>query len=93
MLQCPVRDCHMALVREERRLFCQRGHSFDVARSGYINLLQPQDRRSKHPGDTVAAVAARRGVQELRDGAQQRLGDSAIVQSPPGRCCAPSRSS
>src|ERR1035437_592537 len=64
MLQCPVRDCHMALVREERRLFCKRGHSFDVARSGYINLLQPQDRRSKHPGDTVAAVAARRRLHD-----------------------------
>ena len=64
MLQCPVRDCHMALVREERRLFCQRGHSFDVARSGYINLLQPQDRRSKQPGDTVAAVAARRRLHD-----------------------------
>ena len=31
-----------------------------MARSGYINLLQPQDRRSKNPGDTAEAVAARR---------------------------------
>ena len=53
MLLCPVRDCRMALPREERRLLCPRGHSFDVARSGYINLLQPQDRRSKRPGDTA----------------------------------------
>ncbi len=59
MLLCPVRDCHLTLVREERRLFCPRGHSFDIARSGYINLLQPQDRRSKLPGDTAAAVRAR----------------------------------
>ena len=69
MLVCPVRDCHLALAREERRLFCPRGHSFDVARSGYINLLQPQDRRSRQPGDTAEAVAARprlhdRGVTE-----------------------------
>jgi 23S rRNA (guanine745-N1)-methyltransferase len=55
----------MALVREARRLFCPRGHSFDVARSGYINLLQPQDRRSKQPGDTAAAIAGRR---RLHDG-------------------------
>jgi len=60
MLLCPVRDCHLALVREERRLLCARGHSFDVARSGYINLLQSQERRSKKPGDTPAAIAARR---------------------------------
>ncbi|MCU1339192.1 MAG: methyltransferase protein [Bryobacterales bacterium] len=64
MLLCPVRDCHLALGRVERRLICPRGHSFDVARSGYINLLQPQERRSKHPGDTVAAVAARRRLHD-----------------------------
>jgi 23S rRNA (guanine745-N1)-methyltransferase len=55
----------MALVREERRLLCERGHSFDVARSGYINLLQPQDRRSNRPGDTANAVAGRRRLHEL----------------------------
>jgi 23S rRNA (guanine745-N1)-methyltransferase len=65
MLLCPVRGCHMALVREERRLLCPRGHSFDVARSGYINLLQPQERRSRRPGDTAAAIAGRR---RLHDG-------------------------
>ncbi len=65
MLVCPVRDCHLALVREGRRIFCERGHSFDVARSGYINLLQPQDRRSNRPGDTAAAVAGRRRLHHL----------------------------
>jgi 23S rRNA (guanine745-N1)-methyltransferase len=40
------------------------GHSFDVARSGYINLLQPQDRRSKQPGDTAAAIAGRRRLHD-----------------------------
>ena len=64
MLLCPVRDCHLPLVREQRRVVCARGHSFDVARSGYINLLQPQDRRSKNPGDTAEAVAARRRLHE-----------------------------
>jgi 23S rRNA (guanine745-N1)-methyltransferase len=58
-LLCPVRDCHLPLAREERRVFCPRGHSFDIARSGYINLLQPQDRRSKQPGDTPAALQGR----------------------------------
>jgi 23S rRNA (guanine745-N1)-methyltransferase len=64
MLLCPVRDCHLPLVREERRLFCPRSHSFDVARSGYVNLLQPQDRRSKEPGDTAAAAQARRRLHD-----------------------------
>jgi 23S rRNA (guanine745-N1)-methyltransferase len=31
-----------------------------MARSGYINLLQPQDSRSRNPGDSADAVAARR---------------------------------
>jgi len=64
MLLCPVRDCHMALGRMKRQLFCPRGHSFDVARSGYINLLQPQERRSKQPGDSAAAIAARRRLHD-----------------------------
>jgi 23S rRNA (guanine745-N1)-methyltransferase len=64
MLLCPVRDCHLALMREGRRLLCTRGHSFDFARSGYINLLQPQERRSKQPGDTAAAVAGRRRLHD-----------------------------
>ena len=46
-------------------MLCARGHSFDVARSGYINLLQPQDRRSKQPGDTTTAVAGRRRLHDL----------------------------
>jgi 23S rRNA (guanine745-N1)-methyltransferase len=65
MLTCPVRGCHQALVREQRRLFCAQGHSFDIARSGYINLLQPQDRKSKQPGDTLEAVAGRRRLHDL----------------------------
>ena len=64
MLLCTVRNCQWALAREENRLICPRGHSFDVARSGYINLLQPQDRRSKQPGDTAKAVAARRRLHD-----------------------------
>ena len=43
-LLCPVRNCHLPLARDGRRLVCAGGHSFDVARSGYVNLLQPQDK-------------------------------------------------
>jgi 23S rRNA (guanine745-N1)-methyltransferase len=64
MLLCPVRDCHKPLAREERRLVCPGRHSFDIARSGYVNLLQPQERRSKQPGDTTAVVAARRRLHD-----------------------------
>jgi 23S rRNA (guanine745-N1)-methyltransferase len=64
MLVCPVRDCRLPLAREARRLVCPRGHSFDVARSGYINLLQPQERRAKTPGDSPEAIAARRRLHD-----------------------------
>jgi 23S rRNA (guanine745-N1)-methyltransferase len=64
MLLCPVRTCHLPLKLLERRLLCPREHSFDVARSGYVNLLQPQDRRSRQPGDTEAAVEARRRLHD-----------------------------
>jgi 23S rRNA (guanine745-N1)-methyltransferase len=63
-LICTVRDCHEPLAHHERGLACPRGHSFDIAKSGYVNLLQPNDRRSKKPGDTAAAVAARRRLHD-----------------------------
>jgi len=59
-LLCTVRDCRQPLERDEGSYGCWRGHTFDVARSGYVNLLQPQERRSKNPGDSAEAVAARR---------------------------------
>ena len=65
MLLCPVRNCRLPLIRDARRLACARGHSFDIARSGYVNLLQPQDRRSDQPGDTAEAVAGRRRLHDL----------------------------
>ncbi len=52
-------------MRESRQLVCSRGHSFDRAKSGYVNLLQPQDKKSKDPGDSAAAVAARRRLHDL----------------------------
>jgi 23S rRNA (guanine745-N1)-methyltransferase len=64
MLLCTVRGCGNALENQERRMVCGRGHSFDIARSGYVNLLQPQDRRSKDPGDSGLAVLARRRLHD-----------------------------
>jgi 23S rRNA (guanine745-N1)-methyltransferase len=68
-LLCPVRGCGEPLAAEERHVRCARGHSFDVARSGYLNLLQPQDRRSANPGDNRAAAEARRRLYEAGHGA------------------------
>jgi len=58
-LLCTVRNCRLPLHHDGLRYLCDRNHSFDIARSGYINLLQPQDRRSRVPGDRDEAVEAR----------------------------------
>lgn len=60
---CPI--CAAPLVREPTRFFCQAGHSFDVARQGYVNLLPVSQKHSKCPGDTRQQVAARK---EFLDG-------------------------
>jgi 23S rRNA (guanine745-N1)-methyltransferase len=54
-----VRGCGAPLARREKGLVCPAGHTFDVARSGYVNLLQPQDRRSLAAGDARAELEAR----------------------------------
>ena len=51
-------------MRQTGRAVCAEGHSFDIAKTGYLNLLQPQERRSKLPGDTALAVAARRRLHD-----------------------------
>ncbi len=58
-LACSVRGCCEPLRRLRVSYVCSRGHSYDVARSGYVNLLQPQDRKSLDAGDCRAAVEAR----------------------------------
>lgn len=37
ILSCPV--CQELLSTQEKRLVCPQGHSFDIARQGYVNLL------------------------------------------------------
>ena len=54
-----MRRCGLPLQRRDGTFVCGAGHSYDIARSGYVNLLQPQDRRSREAGDSRAAVEAR----------------------------------
>lgn len=55
-LRCPV--CGLGLTANEATpgVRCPRGHSFDVARQGYVNLLTG---RAPHAGDSVEMVTAR----------------------------------
>ena len=59
ILRCTVRGCALPLTRVESRWACEKNHSFDITRHGWVNLLQPQDKRSKQPGDM--RLPSRRG--------------------------------
>ncbi len=53
---CPV--CGGELTRTEKTYFCGKGHSFDIAKSGYVNLLLHSGRGRRH-GDDKLMVRAR----------------------------------
>ena len=55
---CPV--CGESLEKQERQYICKNGHSFDIARQGYVNLLTVQQKHSLDPGDTQQQVLSRR---------------------------------
>lgn len=57
LLACPMDG--LPLTREQSSWRCPSGHSFDIARQGYINLLPVQNKRSKDPGDSKEMVLAR----------------------------------
>ena len=61
-LICPI--CRLPLEWSGKSCRCGRGHSFDVARQGYVNLLPVQQKRSLHPGDTREQVLSRRAFLE-----------------------------
>ncbi len=56
-LACPIDG--KKLEQTDKQLVCKNGHSFDIARQGYVNLLPVQHKRSKQPGDSKAMVMAR----------------------------------
>ena len=57
-LRCPIDGS--ALTCHDKSWRCEAGHSYDVAREGYVHLLPVQNKRSKDPGDSKEMVAARR---------------------------------
>ncbi|MFP3457430.1 methyltransferase, partial [Psychrobacter sp. SIMBA_152] len=44
-LRCPIEQSSLQLVDGSWR--CENGHSYDVAKQGYVNLLPVQNKRSK----------------------------------------------
>lgn len=58
-LNCPICAQPLLCDSSHRTWCCDNGHSFDVAKQGYVNLLPVQNKRSKDPGDSKAMVQAR----------------------------------
>ena len=77
-MSCTVRGCALPLRRRDRSWVCDAGHSFDIARRGYVNLLQPQDRRSRVAGDSKAAIDARAAL--LDAGVGRTLLDALVAR-------------
>jgi len=55
LLACP--HCESPLDLDDRVVMCDRGHSFDVARQGYVSLLAGGS--TPFTGDTAEMIAAR----------------------------------
>ncbi|NKY45972.1 putative RNA methyltransferase [Nocardia cerradoensis] len=54
-LACP--ECRAGVVLRDRRLVCESGHSFDLAKQGYVSLLTGA--ATKMTGDTADMLDAR----------------------------------
>ncbi len=70
-LTCPLDG--ERLESYKKQLVCENGHTFDIARQGYVNLLPVQHKRSKKPGDSKAMVLARMNF--LNTGIYQTIAD------------------
>ena len=57
LLCCPV--CRGELSRSGGSLVCPQGHTFDVARCGYVNLLPPGKEKNSRTGDEKSMIRAR----------------------------------
>ena len=82
---CPI--CSAPLRRGERTYTCPSGHSYDIAREGYVHLLPPNRKHSKSPGDDKAMVAARNRFLSAGYYAplQEELARLALRYAPSGR--------
>ncbi|MBO5357135.1 MAG: methyltransferase domain-containing protein [Clostridia bacterium] len=55
--KCPI--CKGDFSRAGNSLKCEKGHSFDIASSGYINLLKPGKMNNAKAGDSKEMIRAR----------------------------------
>jgi len=56
-LTCPI--CNEKLEKTENSLKCPKNHSYDFAKSGYINLLNPGKKNNAKTGESKEMIKAR----------------------------------
>ena len=84
ILKCPV--CDAPLTWSTRSATCPQDHTFDIARTGYLNLLLPNKKHSREPGDSPGMLRSRRAF--LQAGFYDRVAsavNSAVVDVLSGR--------
>lgn len=67
---CPI--CGENLTKKDKYYTCNKNHSFDIAKEGYVNLLPIKSKKSKNPGDNLDMITARRTF--LQSGHYEKLG-------------------
>ena len=75
MFTCPV--CGQRLEKEGAQMKCPSGHSYDISRRGYVNLLMSQASSKKRHGDDGEMVSAR--TRFLSFGHYDRLRDESSL--------------
>lgn len=58
IIKCPV--CSEQIQKCEKTYKCSNGHSFDIAKEGYVNFVLANQKNSKAPGDNKEMMIARR---------------------------------
>lgn len=64
MWRCPL--CQSDLTLTSTTAHCENQHTFDRAKSGYLNLLPVQFKKTRHPGDDKAMLRARQTFHQLK---------------------------
>ncbi len=77
ILLCPV--CGKELLRKDRVFTCENGHSFDLAKEGYVNLLCGKQKSGERRGDNAEMAKSRRDF--LSKGYYSCLSDALISLS------------
>lgn len=80
MIICPV--CSQEIEKKEKSYCCDNGHSFDIAKEGYVNLLAGKHKSGSLIGDNKEMAKSRRNFLEkgYYDFLAQKIADIIVSQ-------------